>query len=312
MYWKDLTVGFKKYYGFLIVAVIMVMFLTKFNAVMGDDKSESMKILTMTNDNAANELLINAISDVELTHISTQNEGLSMINSSKNLDAFVLYQKENNLLTVIINPQSSKSQDLKFIFENLKTSTEYSLKVLDKQIIATVENEKLRNIFNSFSFILTLVCLFVPYKMLVDEKNTLTSIVFSPVKNSNILASKIMYTCVLYLIGCLYFMASFDLSIKIIAVLFLLGPIYCVFGLLPGIFCKSKYISYLFYPLSFVVMMLPMIIGKMLDYKNIIDSLNNNNVTLICTMLFELLLFVVLYYGLNYVFTLKLRRERIC
>jgi len=246
---------------------------------------------------------------------------LNIINNTKkykkDLDAFVFYQEDKNSLQVIVNPLSSKSQDIKFIFQNLKNNTDYTLKTLNKKsdvVVdkSAVENEKLRNIFNSFSFILTIVCLFIPYKMLVDEKNTLTAIVFSPVKNNSILLSKIMYTCLLYLLGCLYSMFSFDLSINTVIVLFLLGPIYCVFGLLSGIFCKSKYISYLFYPLSTVLIILPMIINKMLDYKKIIDSLNNDIVVLLCTISIELLLFMVLYFGLNYVFKMKLRRNRIC
>lgn len=312
MYWKEMQVIFRKYYGFLLVAIIMVMFFSKFNSVITDAKGESLKILVIKEDKIVTEILSNYASNIEFTYVSNQNEGINIMKNKSDIDAFVYYQEKNNALQVIINPISSKSKDIQFIFQNIKYSTDYKLTILNKESNAQEENERLRNIFNSFSFILTLVCFFIPYKMLADEKNTLTAIVLSPVKNSTILLAKIMSVCLLYSVGCFYFMISFDLSIKIIVILFLIGAILSLFGLLAGIFSNNKYITYLFYPLTGIIIMLPFVINKMIDYKNLIWTLNNSISAFLLIVLLEILIFVIFYIALNFVFKVKIRRDRVC
>lgn len=312
MYWKELNFGFLKYYGFLLMSIIMVMFLSKYNSVLVDVKSESINILTVGNDKKTNDLLSNTIPEASIVNVSDHNEGLTKINNSNDMVAYIFHENDNNSFQVILNPKSSKAVDVNGIFENLKNTTEYSLKVLNKELDSADENNNLRNIFNSFSFILTFVCLFVPHKMYTDEKNTLVAIVLSPIKNSTILPAKIISTCLIYFVGCLYFTYSFNLSINVFIVLFLLGPIYSVFGLLAGILSKNKYISYSFYPISALLILLPFFINRMLNYKKIIYALENNVITLLMTVSFQLIIFFILFLCLNNIFKVSLRRERIC
>ncbi len=311
MYWKELTYGFKRYGIYLVIAVFMAVFLSKFTVISVNIQNDVLKVMTVKNDMKANDFLKKLSDDIQITSISDIKKGLNQINSQKNMDVFVYFERNSKVLQIVINPKSSKSKDIDFLFRQFKTNTDYQLNILEKKEGTQSENERYKNIFNSFFFILTFVCVLIPYKMFVDESKTLKAIILSPVKNNSILTAKILSTSLIFSVACLYFLVSYDLSLNVILILFLVGLLYSLFGILFGIFSDRIVISFIFYPILIIITILPMILNNMLDYVSLINTLNNDMSKLLLILCFQILIFLILFYGLTVVFKLKLRSERI-
>lgn len=306
MYWKELTYGFKKYCTYLIITIFVAMFLNKFAVISIDTQKDSLNVITINSDKEANEFMKNFLTDVKISHVSSIDTGIADINGKTKADAFVYYIKDT--LQVIINPTSTKSQDIDFIFSQFKTNTDYSLNLMDENRETQSENDRLKNIFNSFSFVLTFLCILIPYKMFIDEKKTLKALLFSPIKNNSILSAKILTTSLLLAVACLFFLVAYDLSLNLISVLFLFGMLYILFGLLFGIFSDRKVISFVLYPVLILITLSSMIMNNKMDYVSLITILNEDIYKLLGV---QGLLFLAMFYSLTYVFKVKLRRDRI-
>lgn len=311
MYWKEMTYGFKKYHIYLIIAILMAMFLSKLNVLsLAPQDAGRLRILALSGDATAAAFLEKHFPEAEVMVATGYEEGMKLLNSKKDTDVLVYHQKKDDSLKVIINPISDKSNYLEYIFGMYRVETDYTLKVLEPKGNAVTEAERLRNIFNSFSFVLTFICLMMPYRMMADERKTLTALVFSPADNNAILWAKLLCTAFIYSVACLYFMVAFDLPASLISVVFLLGLIYSVLGMAAGIFSDYKVVSIMFYPLFLGMTILPMVINRVVDYPAVIRILNTDLWAMAVALLSQLVLLAIVCYSLGLLFKLKLRKER--
>jgi hypothetical protein len=148
--------------------------------------------------------------------------------------------------------------------------------------------------------------------MFIDEKKTMNALVFSPIKNYEIIIAKTVSTILLFCFATLFFHVSQELSLKETFLIFLIGLIYIPIGLLMGIFTDNKIVSAIFYPIMLISIVFPIALKNALEkITKVYDMAMSNNWSFIVDSFILIIIFLMMMLLVNYVFLLKLRRERV-
>ena len=306
MLWKDINFIMKNYYKYIVIVIIFLVILSKFNSSSTSNMNDSVKIYTLVNDTIVNNVVESNKEFFVVEKIENLEQGYKKINENKDVDAIVFWNKDKESIDIYQN--TNKGNDIKVVLNQMINKLDYELKYIGNNS----EDEKLRleNLITKFSFIAIFVCLIIPYKMIVDERKYMKAIVFSPIKNYSIILSKVICTILLYSIILLYFYFAENLSIKELILFSLNGLLFIPIGTIMGVMSESKIASII----SLIIMfMCPVIMSNIINNNmdGILYLLNDNYMFLMVGIL-AVIIFIAINIIATYIFNIKLRRDRVC
>ncbi|WP_368487947.1 ABC transporter permease [Clostridium sp. BJN0013] len=313
MLWKDIKFSIRKYYIYVLMPAIFIMFFTKFNAKVANTSPDVLKVAIISNDKMMSQYIENTQGAFKISYyVEDLANGYKIVENKNDVDAFVFYDEKSKIIKVVENKSTTNSKYVGSVLKQILNKTDFQIKYIGEYQPDINNMDKFKYLLNSFTFILTFVCILLPYKMFVDEKKTLSALILSPIKNYEIIFSKTICTILLFSIDALFFYVSQGISIKEIILLFLVGLIYISLGMFMGIFSDSKKVSVMFYPFMFIVMIFPSFLTKPFNkLSNAFYNAIENNWIFVLDMLILLIVFSIMILIVNYIFMLKLRRERI-
>jgi len=294
---KELYFIATKHWITIVIAAFIFIITSSLNYTGDIDKP----VVTVLADEFTDHFYKDLESELELNIIDSIEKGKEMVQSGR-ADAFVY--RDNNNIIILRNEKSVRSYYVRPIIQSILSSTEIELEYV--HIKESVEK------FDNLYFMFALVCFALPPLLFKDDWKVLKLILLSPIKNKNIVISKmIASSLILILLTFLYLYMIDSMKISLFICIFILGLLYVSVGTLFGIFIKEKYLEYFTYPLIVIIMVLPMLSNSLSDFLNstLQLCLSSNNIISINMMKITALIFIIFFLNI-YFFKLRIRRLR--
>lgn len=207
--------------------------------------------------------LQNLFNDVKenfkLSLVNDYNEGIELL--KKNSD-YICYIHSDDKIHIVQQEESEVTEYIKGYIE----SSLYNNKDYEVEFLAD-EREKLD--FSKFSILISFICIYMGYRVIYDEKNTIEYLLLSPEKNANIINAKFVSVVFFYFLSCCGYCFFLGESKSEVLFMFFFGCLFIPLGLLMGVYSRRKFISGLAYVLVFIVLLF-------LLYSNSLHNLMNN------------------------------------
>lgn len=249
----------------------------------------------------ADSLYNNIENELEVKVVTSLEEGKQMVHDTQ-VDAFVYIENED--IIILRDEKRIQSYYVKPIIQSVISPSEIELKY--------VQLDESDQTFDNLFFMFALVCFALPPLLFRDDWEVLKLILLSPIRNMNIVLSKmIASSSILLLITLLYLYMIDNMKFNLFIGIFIIGLLYTSIGTFFGVFVENKYLEYLTYPLVLIVMILPLL-------SNSISSFLNNTLRLYLTsdIILSINLFILIAIFLIitlldvYLFGLRIRRMK--
>jgi len=291
---KDMYFTVTKHWIIIIPLIIFIMINSLHPQV------EKPTVAVLGNFEPKIEKKINEMLNVE--KVDSVKEGKYKVERSI-VDAFVLI--EDGKVTIFRNDNSIRSYYVKPAIEKVLNTSPIQIKYLDKE---NVKKEDIYFLFSLFIFI----AFALPALLFQDEKDVIDAILLSPVKNREIVLSKVKTTTIiLVLLNFFYLFYVGTLKLNLFFVIVAIGLIYVAIGTFFGIFYDNKYISFLIYPLMLFFVILPLFPNPLSGWiKEIIDLCIFSSKIPLLSIIKLFITFIILLLLSIFAFEIKIKMRR--
>lgn len=210
------------------------------------------------------------------------------------------------ILILLSSSRVENSNEFKMDFKYGNTYKEYNVTIIPTTVSKVESNVKM------YMLIVVFIAFCLPFKFFEYDKNTLEMILCSPIRNNNILYAKYLCIVCILLISTILYALKLQVNIYLMIILFLIGMLCISIGSIAGIFNDNKWVGYMVYLVSLLLMMIPTIFKK--EYVIVLKSLNyilqDNKLLLMSTLILVASNFI-LFLILVVLWNKKLRRMRL-
>jgi hypothetical protein len=239
---------------------------------------------------------------LNIERVASVEEGMVMVEKSM-VDAFVIKDEK----TIIFrNERSTKSYYVRPILESVLYEKRIQIEYVGE------EHVKRRDVFPLF-FLFVFVAFGTTALLFQDDRKVINAILLSPVKNRDIVLSKVCVVVILLVLLDLFYLFYVDaVKLNLFLVVLVIGLDYAAIGTLLGIFYDNKYISSLVYPFMLLLTILPFFPNPVFAWiMEIVDVVLLTSDVPIVSLFALFAIFIGLLFLDLAVFDLKIRMKKV-
>lgn len=255
-------------------------------------------------------LLFKESENIKYENISNFENTKNYYLKNSNIDLF--FKKDNGKIKAYINPYSDKTEISTSFIDNLNYSDNYKIKVISDN-----KNKENKNDYDILKisimiFIIssTIITMILPYLTMSRDKDKISFIAASPVKDRDIVLSKYCLIIIFYILFCITLNMLIDFKFIYILVLSLIQLPIIAFSFISATLYKHKIISFIFISLGVLMLYLVLIICNFINLSDISEILISNKILFYVLIIANACMALLMYYISVYTLKLELRYQK--
>lgn len=273
MFWKQFSFDSRRYALLIIGIVVALMFLGRMaGSTPVQQDFHEFSLAVEEPDTQAQEFIRENLPGSEMVFLASFDDESP---DFKDTDAFVSTSGNDEAVRVVINPFSSNAEILELIINQLSITTEYRPVVKDAP-----EHESSVHV-QVFLILYAVAVMLIAYSSVLDEKNMLTALLCSPMRDSDIVIAKLCMVWFFALILCCFECFLYGTDLRVAVLLLLLGGVYGLIGILFGVLKGQKMATAIFWGILIVISMAQIAAGHVVNVDSLISMFGVSLIALI-------------------------------